>query len=83
VAPLLHAGVTVDVLAAPDSPDGSASPSLARVVAQGVRVLAVSASSASDSSLGTLVVLAVSRSDAQALAGAEAGGRLSVALEPG
>ena len=48
---------------------------------EGVRVLAVSPPTASDSSLGTLVVLAVSRADAQALAAAEAGGRLSVTLE--
>jgi hypothetical protein len=67
VAPLLHSGIRVDVLAAPISPDGStdAAASLARVVARGVRVLAVS------------------RADAQALAGAEAGGRLSVTLESG
>jgi pilus assembly protein CpaB len=85
VAPLLHPGETVDVLAAPESPAGpaDASQSLARVVAQGVRILAVSPPTTSDSSLGTLVVLAVTRGDAQALAGAEAGGRLSVTLEPG
>jgi Flp pilus assembly protein CpaB len=83
VAPLLHPGATVDVLAAPDSPDGSAATSLARVIAQGVRLLAVTAPSASETSTGTLVVLAVSRADAQALAGAEAGGRLSVTLEAG
>lgn len=85
LAPLLHPGAAVDVLAAPGSPDGSvdAAQSLARVVARDVRVLAVTAPSASDSSVGTLVVLAVSRADAQALAGAESGGRLSVALEAG
>jgi Flp pilus assembly protein CpaB len=84
VAPLLHPGERVDVLAAPESPAGpaDASQTLARIVAQGVRVLAVSPPSTSDSSLGTLVVLAVSRADAQALAGAEAAGRLSVMLEP-
>jgi pilus assembly protein CpaB len=84
VAPLLHLGESVDVLAASESPAGpvDASQTLARVVAQGVRVLAVSPPATSDSSLGTLVVLAVSRADAQALAGAEAGGRLSVTLEP-
>jgi hypothetical protein len=82
IAPLLHAGATVDVLAAPESPTGSADAtrSPARVVASGVRVLAVTAPAASEPSLGTLVVLAVSRADAQALAGAEAGGRLSVTL---
>lgn len=84
IAPLLHPGVTVDVLAAPGSPDGAdAGQSLALVVARDVRVLAVRASSASDSGLGALVVLAVSRADAQALAGAESGGRLSVTLESG
>ena len=83
VAPLLHAGVTVDVLSAPSTPDGSADAgqSLARVVARGVRVLAVTAPGANESNVGTLVVLAVSRADAQALAGSEAGGRLSVTLQ--
>ncbi len=83
VAPLLQPGAAVDVLAAPSSPDGSAPAAPARVIAQGVRVLAVAAPSASGSSQGTLVVLAVTRADAQALAGAEAGGRLSVTLEAG
>ena len=84
VAPLLHAGESVDVLAVADSPAGpaAASQTVARIVAAGVQVLAVPPAT-SDSSLGTLVVLAVSRADAQALAGAEAGGRLSVTLEPG
>ncbi len=84
VAPLLHAGAIVDVLATPESPAGAADagPSSARVVARSVRVLAVTPAGTADSSLGTLVVLAVSRADAQALAGAEAGGRLSVTLDP-
>ena len=84
VAPLLHAGAIVDVLAVPQSPTGSAdaAQSSARVVARTVRVLAVTASTAASSSLGTLVVLAVSRADAQALAGAEAAGRLSITLDP-
>ena len=82
VAPLLHSGDVVDVLAAPESPTGAAdaSTSPARVVAQRVRVLTVS-SPGSDTSLGSLVVLAVSPDDAAALAGAEAGGRLSAVLE--
>jgi Flp pilus assembly protein CpaB len=85
VAPLLQSGMRVDVLAAPESPTGSVdtAPTLARAVARGVRVLAVTAPGAADSNLGTLVVLAVTPSDAQALAGAEASGRLSVTLEPG
>ncbi len=85
VAPLLHPGVRVDVLAAPESAAGPAATSqaLARVVAREVRVLAVASPGAGDSNLGTLVVLAVSPADAQALAGAEAGGRLSVTLEAG
>ena len=85
VAALLHRGESVDVLAAPDSADGSAdaSQALARVVARDVKVLAVAAPSSGDQSSGTLVVLAVSRADAQALAGAEAGGRLSVTLQAG
>jgi hypothetical protein len=84
VAPLLHSGDVVDVLSAPESPTGSAEVAVspAPVVAQHVRVLAVTPPG-SDSSLGTLVVLAVTPSDAQALAGAEAGGRLSVVVERG
>jgi Flp pilus assembly protein RcpC/CpaB len=83
VAPLLHPGMSVDVLAAPDSPSGSgdAGQSPARIVSQRVRVLAVATPKTGDTS--TLVVLAVSREDAQALAGAESGGRLSVTLESG
>ncbi|HEX4018560.1 MAG TPA: RcpC/CpaB family pilus assembly protein [Frankiaceae bacterium] len=83
VAPLLQPGVSVDVLAAPDSADGTSTAALARVITKHVRVLSVGAPSTSDANLGTLVVLAVSPADAQALAGAEAGGRLSVTLEAG
>ena len=85
VAPLLRAGESVDVLAAPESPTGAVdtAPALARVVARGVRVLTVTAPAATDSNLGTLVVLAVTPAEAQALAGAEASGRLSVTLDPG
>ncbi len=83
VAPLLQPGDYVDVLAAFESPAGSgdATPTIARVVAREVRVLAVTRPASADSTLGTLVVLAVNHADAQALAGAEAGGRLSVTLE--
>jgi Flp pilus assembly protein RcpC/CpaB len=83
VAPLLHAGQRVDVLAAPESPTGfvDTSATLARVVAHDVRVLAVRSPGAADANLGTLVVLGVTPDDARALAGAEAGGRLSVTLE--
>jgi Flp pilus assembly protein CpaB len=82
VAPLLHVGQRVDVLAAPESPTGSVDTAAtpARVVAHDVRVLAVSPPAAADANLGTLVVLGVTPEDAQALAGAEAGGRLSVTL---
>jgi hypothetical protein len=83
VAPLLHAGLRVDVLAAPESPTGSADASgaLARVIAHDVRVIAVRPPDAADANLGTLVVLGVTPADARALAGAEAAGRLSVTLE--
>ena len=83
VAALLRVGSYVDVLAATSSPTGSAddTQSPARVIAYGVRVLAVPATSATATSAGgSLVVLEVSRGQAQALAGAEAGGRLSVTL---
>lgn len=85
IGPLLHPGATVDVLAAPDTPDGSAGPQVAaRLVARGVRILAVpKTASTGGSAQGTLAVVAVSRSDAQAVAGAEANGRLSVVFEPG
>ncbi len=84
VGGLLHTGAFVDVLAAPGSPTGPAddTQSPARVIASAVRVLAVPAGSSAgtSSTAGSLVVLAVSRNQAQALAGAEAAGRLSVVL---
>lgn len=83
VGGLLQAGASVDVLAAAPSETGpdDAAQSPARVIAHGVRVLAVPASTPSEGSAGgTLVVLAVSQDEAQVLAGAEAGGRLSVVL---
>ena len=88
MAPLLRPGVTVDVLAAPDSADGvtDASTLPARSIAEGVRVIAVpvaASNQSGDSSGGTLVVLGVTRSQARALAGAEAGGRLSITITAG
>lgn len=83
VGALLRAGSYVDVLAAASSSTGSADDAQApaRVVAYGVRVLAVPPAGSSVAGAGgSLVVLEVSRSEAQALAGAEAGGRLSVTL---
>jgi hypothetical protein len=86
VAPLLHAGMHVDVLVAGSTSDtGTAAPSQATVVANDVQVLAVqqatgSAASTANTSGGTLVVLAVSRGNALALAAGEASGRLSVSL---
>jgi pilus assembly protein CpaB len=87
VAPLLHPGSRVDVLAAVDAagaPGGTskATASLATIVARDVEVLAVSSTSEAKASVagGTLVVLAVTRSDAQTLAGGEANGKLSVTL---
>ncbi len=82
---LLYPGMTVDVLAATDSPTGPADAvtAPARVVAHGARVLAVPATSAVDAAGGTLVLLAVSSHDAQVLAGAQAGGRLSVTIGTG
>jgi Flp pilus assembly protein CpaB len=87
IGPLLKPGAAVDVLATPEVADGSPASSSepARLVVRGVRVLAVPVPSAPSGSpsQGTLAVLAVTRSDAQALAGAEASGRLSVVFEPG
>jgi hypothetical protein len=86
VAPLLHPGIWVDVLVAGSTSDtGAPAAAEATVVASDVQVLSVqqaAAGSASTSSTsgGTLVVLAVSRGDALALAGGEASGRLSVSL---
>ena len=57
LAPLVHTGMTVDVLAAPDSPTGPADSSTApaRVVARAARVLTVaSATTTPDATGGTL-----------------------------
>jgi Flp pilus assembly protein CpaB len=87
VGALLHAGAYVDVLAAATSVAGSAEDpqAAARVIAHGVRVLAVPTASAAAAggANGSLVVLRVTRSEAQILAGAEAGGRLSIVLVRG
>lgn len=84
VGGLLRVGASVDVLAAAESQTGPAddTQSPARVIAHGVRVLAVPRAPAGSAagSAGSLVVLAVSHSEAEALAGAEAAGRLSVVL---
>jgi Flp pilus assembly protein CpaB len=81
VGALLQAGAVVDVLAVPESPIGAtdAAPRPATVVAERVRVLAVPRAAAGGDA-STLVVLAVTRVEARALAGAEAGGRLSIVL---
>jgi Flp pilus assembly protein CpaB len=78
-ARLLHAGDRVDVLAAAQSPEGAISPGRARTVAQSVPVLAlphVPAEATGDQ--GALIVLATSRDQAAALAGA--GVLLSIAI---
>jgi Flp pilus assembly protein RcpC/CpaB len=87
VAPLLHPGARFDVLAAgaASDPGYEAASAVATVVARDVQVLSVgpestTAASSTNTSGGTLVVLAVTRSDARALAGGEAAGRLSVSL---
>jgi hypothetical protein len=82
VGALLRVGAIVDVLAVPASPTGSADAVTrpATAVAERVRVLAVPRTPAGGDSAGTLVLLAVTPAEARALAGAEAGGRLSVAL---
>jgi pilus assembly protein CpaB len=86
VAPLLHAGMRVDVLMAGSTGEtGLPAAAKATVVAQDVRILSVQPAqngpaSSTNTSGGTLVVLAVTSSDAQALAGGEASGRLSVTL---
>jgi Flp pilus assembly protein CpaB len=86
VAPLLHPGARVDVLAAASSDlESETASAAATVVARDVLVLSVgpggsTSASSTNTSGGTLVVLAVTRSDAQALAGGEAAGRLSVSL---
>jgi Flp pilus assembly protein CpaB len=76
---LLRSGDRVDVLAAADAPEGTVAPGRARVVAQSVPVLAVprgTFGAAGDQ--GALIVLATSRDQAAALAGA--GTRLSVTI---
>ena len=89
VAPLLHVGMRVDVLAAGSASDtGLPAATPARVVADDVQVVSVAAAqngaaSAANTSGGTLVVLAVTPADALALAGGEAEGRLSVTLLSG
>ncbi len=86
VGALLQPGLVVDVLAAGSSPVGPdrAGQSAARLVAAGARVLDVpSASSATSTGTGTLVVLAVTSDQAEQLAGAQAAGRLSVVLRGG
>jgi Flp pilus assembly protein CpaB len=81
VGGLLQAGAVVNVLSAPESPTGPADevPRPATTVAEGVRVLAVPRLIVGDST-GTLVVIAVTPVQARALAGAQAGGRLSITL---
>jgi len=85
VAPLLREGMRVDVLVAGSSDTGLPTPTEASVLARDVQILSVQSpqngpASTANTSGGTLVVLAVTRSDAQALAGGEASGRLSVTL---
>jgi pilus assembly protein CpaB len=86
VAPLLHVGMRVNVLVAGSTGEtGLPASGKATVVAQDVRILAVQPAqngpaSSANTSGGTLVVLAVTSSDARALAGGEASGRLSVTL---
>jgi Flp pilus assembly protein CpaB len=76
---LLHSGDRVDVLATADSPEGMVSPRPARAVAQGVPVLAVpGGASGAVGDQGALIVLATSRDQSAALAGA--GARLSVTI---
>jgi pilus assembly protein CpaB len=78
-AALVHPGDVVDVLAAGDPETGrrSARPV---VVASGVRVVAVPARAGIASDGGGLVVVAVDRAQAAALAAAASGERLSLAL---
>jgi Flp pilus assembly protein CpaB len=76
---LLRSGDRVDVLAAADSLEGTVSPGRARTVAQGIPVLAVPRSTSGEAGdQGALIVLATSRDQAAALAGA--GARLSVTI---
>lgn len=75
-ARLLSPGDVVNVLAAPSSWDGSAP---ARTVAEGVTVLATPGGEADQ---GALVVLATSSTQAAELASAQAGGHLSITINP-
>ena len=94
-AALLEAGQRIDVLAASSTGDALGTLStvpVARLVAEAVLVLAVAAPADEDAGLfgagsaeqgaSPLVVLAASRAQALAIAGAEAGSRLSFTLAP-
>ncbi|MFD3511859.1 hypothetical protein [Streptomyces sp. NPDC058657] len=76
---LLRRGDRVDVIAAPNSPDGTRS-SMGRVVAAGVRVAHVPIVREASSDNGALVVLSVPRATAVQLASAGAVSRLAVTL---
>lgn len=76
---LLRRGDRVDVIASADSPMGDGS-SDARVVARGARVTAVPKALVTAGGGGALVVLAVPRASAAALAGAGTTARLAVTL---
>ncbi len=75
-ARLLSAGDIVNVLAAPSTWDGSAP---ARPVAEGVTVLATPGDDADGEAL---IVLATTSAQAVELASAQAGGRLSITIDP-
>jgi Flp pilus assembly protein CpaB len=77
-AALVRVGDVVDVLAVPDATTGG--PSTPSTVASGVRVLAVPVRDATGSDPGGLVVVAVTPSQATALAQAASTTRLSLAL---
>lgn len=84
VADLLRAGMTVDVLAVPaDGFAPAASPAGAELVGAGLRVLSVRTSDSTDPGSGALVVVATTAETAARLAGAQAGGRLSVTWPAG
>ena len=78
-AALVHPGDVVDVLAAGD-PEAGRSSGRPVVVASAVRVVAVPARAGAASDGGGLVVVAVDRAQATALAAASSGARLSLAL---
>ncbi|MEU3184440.1 hypothetical protein ABZ707_09540 [Streptomyces sp. NPDC006923] len=81
---LLRVGDRVDVIAAPAAPLGSPGvaegPAEARVVAAGAQVAEIPQEREATSDGGALVVLAVPRATATALAGASATSRLAVTL---